>query len=363
MVLAFVLELTVQEKSFSSWPNFIENILFTLLVFFIINQFSCFKKIISLIIISHYLFLFIETGLYLLFQTRINAAYIHVILNTNFNEAMEFSTVYYKNNLFWLLLFFIPLLGVFNKRIFKRKKFNIKNIPYTFSIVIIVVCLLKFSNLVKWNIPYVSIKSYFQYKKQLNAINKFKSEVNFYEINKTTNNNTIVVIIGESTSRKHMGVYGYTRNTSPKLNSFKDSLAIYNNVISSKVYTTASIFDALTLSNYENIKITNSLLGYIKKAGYKIFWLSNQRPVGLNDNLVSKIASEADESVFLSYNDFRHSTLYDEVLLPKLNVKLEDNSKKVIFRLINIYFPFCNFSSKSGALIGKKVLKKVENFS
>ena len=41
---------------------------------------------------------------------------------------------------------------------------------------------------------------------------------------------THIVVIGESTSRLHMSLYGYERQTNPKLESMKKELKIFNNV-------------------------------------------------------------------------------------------------------------------------------------
>ena len=187
------------------------------------------------------------------------------------------------------------------------------------------------SELIVYNLPYVTIKSYSQYQNQVNSINTFKDQENDIATNVVTENDAIVVVIGESATSKHHGIYDYYRETTPRLKKLSDSLLIYRNVISSHVYTTGSIYDIFTLSNYENPEESTSLISFIKNAGYKVYWLSNQRPVGFHDNLVSRLASAADESMFLNYNDYRHKTSYDEVLLPKLKEKLSNDGKKVIF--------------------------------
>ncbi|MFC4721530.1 phosphoethanolamine transferase [Geojedonia litorea] len=197
--------------------------------------------------------------------------------------------------------------------------------------IIIFLGVLKFAHLVDWNLPYVTLKSYVQYQNQVKSFNDFNNEEKIIQTKVHTDNDVIVIILGESATRKHMGIYGYPRETTPNLNRRSDSLIVYRNVISSHVYTTESIYDILTLSNYERPQASNSLLDYLKNSGYKVYWLSNQRPVGFHDNLVSRLASAADESFFLSYNDFRHVTLLDEVLLPKLNDRLSHHGKKVIF--------------------------------
>lgn len=344
VILSFLLESIVQEINFTSFPNFIENFLFAIVFFLIINLFitlKVYKKLIVFFLIIYYLVFFIESGLYLLFQTRMNAAYLYVVLNTNFHEVREFSDVYFENNLYWLLLFFIPLLNFFPKQIFRKPQFKLKQTVLNCFIILVVAVIFKIYNFGKWNLPYTSIKSYLQYKQQIDNINKYKEENKNITVNRIADNKTIVVVVGESTTRNHMEIYGYHRATTPRLKALSDSLIVYKDIISSHVYTTASMFDIFTLSNYETPKNSHSLLSYLKKSDYKVFWLSNQRPVGLNDNLVSRLASTADESVFLSYNDFRHITLHDEILLEKLKEKLKYQQRKVIFlHLIGTHYDY-----------------------
>ncbi|MDP5158700.1 MAG: phosphoethanolamine transferase [Flaviramulus sp.] len=216
---------------------------------------------------------------------------------------------------------------------------------------------MKFTALLYWNFPYVVLKSGIQYQNQLKVFDDFgKRNINL-NANLVTDNDLIVIIIGESTTRNHMGIYGYRRNTTPKLEELSDSLFIYNNVISSHVFTTASLYDAFTITKSNQ---TTFLIDYIKKAGYKVYWLSNQRPIGFHDNLVSRIASAANESIFLSYNDFRHKTFYDEVLFPMIDEKLLIKEKKVVFvHLIGTHYDYSKrYPEKFNVFKSKKQDKK-----
>ncbi|WP_336145581.1 sulfatase-like hydrolase/transferase, partial [Klebsiella pneumoniae] len=48
---------------------------------------------------------------------------------------------------------------------------------------------------------------------------------------------TLVLVIGESTNRQRMSLYGYPRNTTPELDKLRDQLAVFNNVITPRPYT------------------------------------------------------------------------------------------------------------------------------
>ena len=48
---------------------------------------------------------------------------------------------------------------------------------------------------------------------------------------------TLVLVIGESTNRQRMSLYGYQRNTTPELDKLKDQLAVFDNVVTPRPYT------------------------------------------------------------------------------------------------------------------------------
>lgn len=57
---------------------------------------------------------------------------------------------------------------------------------------------------------------------------------------------TIIVVIGESFSRSHSSLYGYQRQTNPRLMSIKDSLLIFRNVTSPDFMTQVCVTQMLT---------------------------------------------------------------------------------------------------------------------
>ncbi len=67
----------------------------------------------------------------------------------------------------------------------------------------------------------------------------------------------VILIIGESTQRNYLNLYGYPLPTTPKLNTLRDSqnLFVFSNVISPATHTDESLRKVLTFSNYENEQI------------------------------------------------------------------------------------------------------------
>jgi len=93
-------------------------------------------------------------------------------------------------------------------------------------------------------LPNKFINSYKNYKNEFNIfkeeIEKRKSLSNreHYKIECTSDSAlTVVVVIGESASKYHQGLYGYSRQTNPLLNSIRDQLYIFDSVISPHSHT------------------------------------------------------------------------------------------------------------------------------
>lgn len=68
----------------------------------------------------------------------------------------------------------------------------------------------------------------------------------------------VVLIIGESTQRNYLSLYGFKLDTTPNLNSLKNSgnLFEFDDTIASESYTNPALAKLLTFSNYENSQST-----------------------------------------------------------------------------------------------------------
>ena len=169
-----------------------------------------------------------------------------------------------------------------------------------------------------------------------------KKEISKKNIQINANNEVLVVVLGESTARGHMQLYGYKRETTPLLNAIKDSLFIYNNVISTDVFTLKVIPKMLTsLDNTNTNKEVINIIEVFNKAGYNTFWLSNQRPISFHDNAISKIASASNKFKFFNHIIDKHTVVLDEIILPDYKNILNQKGKKVIFiNLIGTHFDY-----------------------
>lgn len=163
-------------------------------------------------------------------------------------------------------------------------------------------------------------------------------------INSNTDKGIYILVIGESETRDHMGVYGYSRDTTPWLSSQNKNpnFIIINQAWSCAADTVSALTYALTAKNqYNNINLDEaySLIDIANAAGYDTVWLSNQVQYGLADTPITVIASSAKQQIWLHdkvghLKDGRYLDMpefYDGNLIPELDkIKMSDRMLIVI---------------------------------
>lgn len=141
---------------------------------------------------------------------------------------------------------------------------------------------------------------------------------------------TLVLALGESTTRLDMQLCGYKRATTPTLLAMRAELAVFCNGYSGASSTVSSLKLMLTnetLATPDTWDKDTSLLALARAAGFKIFWLSNQ------DDLftANMFGAYADKSAFLNRQSGRASVSLDENLLSDYTLALNDpHPKKLI---------------------------------
>jgi glucan phosphoethanolaminetransferase (alkaline phosphatase superfamily) len=111
---------------------------------------------------------------------------------------------------------------------------------------------------------------------------------------------TVILVLGESTSRHHMALYGYPRDTTPNLSAITSELAVFDDVISSHSSTVESLLPALTvpLSALEagaRPERPISIVQLANAAGFETHWLSNQNEFGVWDSPIRILGATCPE--------------------------------------------------------------------
>ncbi|MGC1205132.1 MAG: sulfatase-like hydrolase/transferase, partial [Flavobacteriaceae bacterium] len=336
IIVAFLFELILTQLYIERVFNFLENIYFSfilLLPVFIIETQTLKVFYLKTVYIFIVLMLFLETGYYYIFNSKFNPSSLFIVSETNLNEAKEFLLFYLnKKLLVFLFLLLVLLIHFFlNIKNFTNKIFSIQR---KFFAIFLFLCLSTLLILVSFsrreNLPFVLAKSFYDLKKD----SYFDDQKNYgdafgpFTENLNSNlNDTYIIVIGESISKRHLNIYGYERNTTPLLNKLQDEILIYDDVITPNAFTIEALGKALTSK-----KVDGSIVQLLNKAGFKTFWLSNQNPIGIYESLISKIAKASNTKHFLTTARFDKNIIYDEELIVELEAALKDNNdRKVIF--------------------------------
>jgi len=156
---------------------------------------------------------------------------------------------------------------------------------------------------------------------------------------------TLVLVIGESTNRQRMSLYGYPRNTTPELDKLKDQLAIFDNVITPRPYTIEALQQVLTFADEQNPDLylsTPSLVSVMKQAGYKTFWITNQQTMTKRNTMLTTFSEQADEQVYLNNNRNQNAAQYDGDVIEPFNKALTDPAERklIVVHLLGTHMSY-----------------------
>lgn len=322
----FSLKIVFKELLFNS------AILFFIIFFInIINPKKLKKTAALLLALPFYSILFIKIFTLLNFFNFIDNAVLYTVFETNYNEATDFLSSYSK--WYYILIvatyFFVLLLVLF-----KVTANFIKN--YYYMELVVLICIAISYRFYERSLTFLVFNTYLEYKTFSAEISKDISKSTSKYFTNVTNNEQealYVVVIGESTTRNNMGIYGYYRDTNPNLSKVKNELYLYKNVISPHIQTILSLDKVLSMGDYaqpENNKL-GTVIQLANQAGFETYWLSNQKPIGAYESLVSLYAKASKHRFYVS-NIYEGTNKYDEILLPKLKETIHKKpSKKMIF--------------------------------
>lgn len=323
-----------------NFKDLIEDLFFFIIILILYYNNTLNIRFLANSLIVVYIFNYILEGTsYLAVSSNFTSSYMYVLIESNQAELKEFIDSYQNIKISSFLVFLI--LSFLLLKNIKLRKYTSKRFFVSVGIVIAILVLLKFTGLIENNAYHNVVRGTYGYF-DLQRNFKMNTLITKEDVQVIKDNDVLVVVLGESTTRTHMELYGYHKESTPLLSAFKDSLLVYKDVISTDIITTKSVPKMLTsLSNGVYNDIETSIIDVFKTAGYKTYWLSNQRPIGYYDNRVSEIASRSDYFKFFNHTNEVTTQSYDEVLLPKFKEILSENGKKVIFlSLIGTHFDY-----------------------
>ncbi|WP_044419345.1 phosphoethanolamine transferase CptA [Halarcobacter anaerophilus] len=150
---------------------------------------------------------------------------------------------------------------------------------------------------------------------------------------------TLVLVIGESTNRNRMSLYGYKRDTTPRLQKLKKDLVLFDNVYSPRPYTIEVLQQALTFADEENPDLyldKPNLINIMKQAGYETFWITNQQTQTKRNTMLTTFSQMCDHQVYLNNNRKQNSAAYDGAVLKPFEDVLNNDMHKKRFIVVHL---------------------------
>ena len=349
-------------------------------------------KYFSYFIFAIFPFIIFESNHILLLKTPSSEEAILSVFLTNFNEAKElilsnpislifslltfcylifivlvirkdfFITKTQKKIIFTGFIFLFLSLTIRNVNLARNFKNTtseiIDNVQYSFRV--------QFSK----NFPsgiFMKIGNVYEGLKAKNGYLKNINEFKFYSEKKDQLNQkeVYVLVIGETARKHNFGIYGYTKDTSPNLDSITNLIS-YQDVYSNANLTSLSIPFMLSRATPKNadLKLQEPpILNAFKESGFKTYWISNQQ-IGTG-SIFGLYAQLADKYVNVSKSI--DASGFDENVLPVFDEILNDTSQKkfIIIHTIGSHYRY-NYRYPDAFEKFKPTLRKglsIENFS
>lgn len=125
------------------------------------------------------------------------------------------------------------------------------------------------SKILPWSYIVNSVR-YYNWQKDLNQPIEQLPDI----VDRDDTRSAVILIIGESARRDHFSLYGYERQTNPKLEKLArtDSLKLYN-AVSNATYTIAGVRNIL--EPYESKSNNENLATYLYRQGIGVIWRNN----------------------------------------------------------------------------------------
>ncbi len=359
LIPSFAAVLISTELNWSLVCNFTESVLFGILIVLVISFFkkSTFKRILNYILFLFFTFCtYTETVYFLIYKTYFSPSTIFVFFDSNPQEVSEFLAFYSTKPIIVLTLITLLVSVWCLKQLYllSSQFFTVSKNTIIYSLIFIGIILgfLRLSKLIDYNFPYLFARSYILYQKESKELDVYKKNKNgnfeSVAVKPSSAQQVYVLVLGESTTKSHLGVYDYARPTTPLLSAQKDDLLLFQDVISPNTYSVASVTKLLTLANYEYPKATGqgSIIQLANAADFKTFWLSNQRPLGPYESLITKLSFSSDHTKFITTVNAGNSKTLDADLLSDFDAVLNQSQSNKIFILLHLIGTHHNYEDR-----------------
>ncbi|AGH81018.1 sulfatase [Psychromonas sp. CNPT3] len=250
---------------------------------------------------------------------RLNNGILMSLFETNIRESLEFITVIPMLFIFLNILLLIVLILYVG---YVEFKFN-KRLIYVGLVLFVISPVGDFYKKVS---PLSALKESETLKESLLIKPSWDITANHSKYD------DYVLIIGESMRKDYMSAYGYALNTTPFLK--KTNGFFLDGYLSTSPNTTTSLPRTLSISDFKNVEINNTIITLANKSGFDTTWISNQGFVGEFDTAISMVAQRSKNKFFLKLGGSKSRNINDAAILPIFAKELnKQTTKKRLFVL------------------------------
>lgn len=311
----------------------------------------------------------ISLGYYCIYQQTFSTSVLFIIFESNIKESSEFVGQYFR---WWMIPALIVHSAIayalwrgikpISASIRMRTGISVAIAMFLFALPAFSHCMSK--RACTWNNvidriqvrmepaePWQFVMGYALYRKQLQEMESLRQAnaaipplKNLIDSN-TNPNATLVLVIGESTNRSHMGVYGYTRDTTPHLSAIKHELLLFDNVVSSRPTTIESLMQVLSFADQENPTLyleKPTLMNMMQQAGYRSYWITNQQTLTKRNTMLTNFSKQTDQQYYMNTSREQNSREYDTNVLEPLKKVLQENAPKkfIVIHLLGTHLKY-----------------------
>lgn len=276
---------------------------------------------------------------------------IPLITGTNAAETSEFFPTYINARIvgFILVVSLLVLLCIF----FRRKIKVAGWVRYAMAAVLVAsVLTVSIKKSKDWDGTYIDKARLFIMHESIRDLSGKELPDPEIEFSDNDNPANIVLVIGESLSKRHCSLYGYGKPTTPRLDSLfaAGEIIRFNNVEAAYVSTVEAFKSMMTTFHHDYsgkwYEYPN-LLTVMHKAGYNTEWISNQSNSNMGENVVAAIGNLADRTIWAgSATGLSVATSFDDCLLPHIDRVLEESSDSSIFMVAHLMGQHENFVNR-----------------
>lgn len=295
--------------------------------------------------------LLVELSYNLLFNIKMGRAAWLAIYQTNYTEAIEYLTNAVRNKVL-VTVSLVAVVAILSKKSSSPVHKPARSVTMAIAIAFM---LLTMAVVPVSSATYGSLfSSYGDYRQEINDYIQQKSlRINSKQLvtaTKQQQQETYIIVIGESLNKNHMGLWGYIRQTTPLLSLVQEELLLHQASFSNHTHTMPVLKLALTSANQANVKDyfnSPSLIEVAKKAGFETYWLSTQAKRGRHETPLSVLTEDASHVEFIDGDDHE--------LLPSIRRvvdKPSDKNRLIFVHLTGSHVNYCRRFPKNFTFYG-----------